>query len=409
MDKIRVLFVTDDIRMHTGVGIQAKKLCLGLVRSGKFEVSVIGGSDGSRNFSPVLIDNITLYPISPGYGNIEHFRVVYRKVRPHIVVLFSDPRFFEHLFTQDNEIRHSSKIVLYHTWDNAPFPKFNLPWYAACDDLVMISDFSHTLFKESGVETYHIPHGVDPTEFYPLPQDFVDKEREHMRKLLNRENIKFFIFWNNRNIWRKRPMDVINIFQKFYDRHSDVALLLNTAPLDPQGTNLPYFIENCTKNLPIIANYDKASVAQLNLFYNVADVTINIAYNEGFGLCVTESLATGTPVIATATGGMPEQMVLSDGTILGHSIKPTIRSYFGVIQAPYIFTDYVSDEDVLEALEDAYTKTKQNQWKKVLGPLAVGQTLDKYHTEKVVDKWRTLLEEIHKRPSMYKRWHCITV
>ena len=41
--------------------------------------------------------------------------------------------------------------------------------------------------------------------------------------------------------------------------------------------------------------------------YNIADVTINIASNEGFGLGTCESLMCGTPIVVNVTGGLQDQ------------------------------------------------------------------------------------------------------
>ena len=46
---------------------------------------------------------------------------------------------------------------------------------------------------------------------------------------------------------------------------------------------------------------------QLNYLYNIADVTINIASNEGFGLGTCESLMAGTSIIVNVTGGLQDQ------------------------------------------------------------------------------------------------------
>ena len=39
----------------------------------------------------------------------------------------------------------------------------------------------------------------------------------------------------------------------------------------------------------------------------MADVTINMASNEGFGLGTCESLMCGTPIIVNVTGGLQDQ------------------------------------------------------------------------------------------------------
>jgi glycosyltransferase involved in cell wall biosynthesis len=46
--------------------------------------------------------------------------------------------------------------------------------------------------------------------------------------------------------------------------------------------------------------------------YNMADVTVNIASNEGFGLSGAESLMTGTPIINNVTGGLQDHMRFED-------------------------------------------------------------------------------------------------
>jgi glycosyltransferase involved in cell wall biosynthesis len=44
-------------------------------------------------------------------------------------------------------------------------------------------------------------------------------------------------------------------------------------------------------------------------YYQAADLLLHAAHGETFGLCIQESLACGTPVVATAVGGIPEQIV----------------------------------------------------------------------------------------------------
>jgi glycosyltransferase involved in cell wall biosynthesis len=330
------------------------------------------------------------------------------ETNPDIVVLFSDPRFFQYVFVMDNEIRDKSKIVLYHTWDNDPFPSFNLPWYAACDHLVMISKFSQTLFTQNSVECNHIPHGIDTDEFIPLDQETVDKELEHIKHLMNKKNINFTVFWNNRNIFRKRPGDVIKIFEKFNQRHPDSILLMNTDAVDMQGTDIPYLIDRITSNLPVLLNFEKLQTQHMNVFYNIADVTLNIAYNEGFGLCVAESLSAGTPVIATRTGGMPEQLTGEDGSVFGKLLDPSVRHLFGVPGAPFMYQDFVNNDIVLDALEWAYQKKKSGELKS-LGLAGRDHIIKNFNTTSVIDMWDKELQRIHSTPSLYRSWQYVTL
>ena len=61
---------------------------------------------------------------------------------------------------------------------------------------------------------------------------------------------------------------------------------------------------NCRKTN---INFKKRTQNELNWNYNIADVTINIANNEGFGLATAESIKAGTPIIVNVTGGLQDQ------------------------------------------------------------------------------------------------------
>jgi len=51
---------------------------------------------------------------------------------------------------------------------------------------------------------------------------------------------------------------------------------------------------------------------KLPLLYNAADLTIVPSYSEGSPLVIPESLACGTPVVATNVGGNPEYLTLAN-------------------------------------------------------------------------------------------------
>jgi glycosyltransferase involved in cell wall biosynthesis len=408
MDKIKLLVVSDDIRHQSGVGIQCEKLLTRLYATGNYDIAEIAGSLVQYPPQVVNYKGIRLYPTPDGYGNPNLLRKVMDIENPDIVLFFSDPRFFEYAFSMDCEIRKKAKIVFYHTWDNEPFPRYNTPWYAACDKIVMLSEFSHNLLSQGGIETSCIQHGIDPQEFFVYDPGTRANERAKLLSRLDRPDVKFIVFWNNRNMARKRGADVISIFKKFYKNHPDSLLIMHTNPHDPEGTNLLSVIDGIEKESEalIMMSSRKVTTEVLNNFYNIADVTLNIAYNEGFGLCVAESLCAGTPVIATKTGGMTEQMTatLQDGQesfALGALLEPKVRTLYGFPNTPYVYGDYVSDEQVLEALESAYDDPIM--WKS-LGLRGHNHIVFNFHADKTAEKWDKLLQEVMSSPSTYKSW-----
>jgi glycosyltransferase involved in cell wall biosynthesis len=399
-DKIKLLMVTDDIRLPSGVGGQARKLLFGLQKTGRYSITVIGGSLIAQPPDPIDVQGITVYPVSNGYGNQNQLRSIMAVTKPDIVIAFSDPRFFNYMFSIDNEIRRHSKFVLYHTWDNDPFPKFNMQWYAACDYVVTISKFSSELLTAGGIKNTCIQHGFDPQEIYPLKPDKVAAVRNEFAKALNKPSIGFLIFWNNRNLHRKRMEDVVMIFSKFYEKHPDSALLMNTESVNNEGNDLVHLLNDMVHpSLPVVLNFNRVNEDRLNEFYNSADVTLNIASQEGFGLCVGESLLAETPVIASKTGGMPEQMK-SDTETFGLLIPASVRELFGVIGSPYIYKDYVNYEQVISALNNVYGSRTYFAEKGKKGREFI---IKEFNLSSTIAKWNEFLIEVYNTPSAYKK------
>lgn len=417
--KIKVLAISDNISLNTGVGIQCRKILTGLQKSGKFDCVELGGSR-LPNTQPFMYEGVKVYPSGgESYGNALQVRQLMHMEKPDIVLAFSDPRFFSYLFNIDDEIRRFAKLVFYHTWDNEPFPKFNVPYYKACDEIIMISEFSHRLFTKNGLECYHIPHMQNVEEYYPLPEAEIKAERDILKKLTGLKKDPFIIFWNNRNLDRKRPGDLILAFKAFNEAHPDSLLLINSSAVDLEGTDFIHLQKDLLQeNIPIVFNFTQQPTSKLNLWYNVADITVNISYAEGYGLCVGESLFAGTPVVCTKTGGMPEQMTTLkhhpatyDGTKgceewweeveYGVAIAPEVRNLFGTPGAPYIYKDLVSHAQILEAWHEMYLLKSEGRLKE-LGEGGRQYAISKYSETLLQARWVDLMTEIFNKPSKFE-------
>lgn len=160
--------------------------------------------------------------------------------------------------------------------------------------------------KDKIIVTY-VPHGINENIFKP---ENIDDETK--RNILGGKDYDFVLFWMNRNIKRKQPSDVIWAFKKFADGLSDeqqkkVVLIMHTNPIDENGTNLVEVKKIICPNYDVKFSTNRINQEQLNQLYNISDVTINIAGNEGFGLTTAESLMAGTPIIVAVTGGLQDQ------------------------------------------------------------------------------------------------------
>jgi len=238
------------------------------------------------------------------------------------------------------------------------------------------------------VYTAYVPHGIPSKYFYPIDEK-EDKEYSNFKTSYNNHKQRdFIIFWNNRNIRRKQAGDLILAYRKFCDSLSKkqaakVTLIMHTAIKDPNGTDLKAVKDAVCPDYDIDFSTNKQSVKNLNMLYNLADVTVNIASNEGFGLSGAESLMAGTPIINNVTGGLQDQCRFEDeqgrwidfstefssnhvGKYRKHGpwvkpVYPTNRSLQGSIPTPYIFDDRCDFNDVASALRYWYDMTREER------------------------------------------------
>ena len=167
---------------------------------------------------------------------------------------------------------------------------------------------------------------------------------------------------------------------------------MHTQPVDENGTDLPAVIETMAPNCNIIFSEKRRLQHELNYNYNIADCTINIANNEGFGLATAESVMAGTPIIVNVTGGLQDQcgfrfkdsgeLLTADDYIQIGSLhkwrdwedKVTwgswaipvwcrAQSLAGSVPTPYIWDDRVDIYNVAEAIEQMYNTPKEDRIK----------------------------------------------
>ena len=121
----------------------------------------------------------------------------------------------------------------------------------------------------------------------------------------------------------------------------------------------------------------------MNFLYNISDVTMNIASNEGFGLGTCESLMAGTPITINVTGGLQDQagFKINDKYLTAEDYKeikslhdwkkwehneeltwgewckpvwPKTRSLMGSVPTPYIMDDRCDWEDAGRVIKEWY-------------------------------------------------------
>ena len=121
MSKKKILLLSDDLRMHSGIATQSKEFVMGTAH--KYDWVQIGGAikhpDNGKiiDMSEALkndfqIDNpyLKIYPVN-GYGNPTILRQVLMMEKPDAILHFTDPRFWVWLYNMEHEIRQNIPIL----------------------------------------------------------------------------------------------------------------------------------------------------------------------------------------------------------------------------------------------------------------------------------------------------------
>ena len=401
MAKKKILLMSDDLRMHSGVATVSKDIVLETLH--EYDWVQIGGAikhpevgkivDMSEGLSEFGIKDgyLRIYPVD-GYGSEDILREVIDRENPDAILHYTDPRFWIWFYNMESEIRRNIPIFYYNIWDDLPDPQYNTNYYRSCDLLMGISKQTYginkRLLKPYGYEDWqitYVPHGISPRRFHKIEDDdakLLDFEEKH--RLLDK---KFKILYSNRNIRRKQPGDVMLAYKYFMDeltseQREECVLVWHCAPIDDNGTDLPRQCRHLIPDYDVCFTYDNANEAfndeDMNLLFNSADVYINMASNEGFGLGSCEALTVGTPIIVNVTGGLQDQCGFrnEDGEFLtpddyvelgsnhrgkyknhGEWVKPVYPSNIslqGSPPTPYIWDDRCQPEDVAPLLREFY-------------------------------------------------------
>jgi len=400
LEKKTILFLSDHPLAPSGVGVQARMLIEGLLKTGKYRFLCFGGALKHHHYGiGQVTPDFIIKPVD-GFGDREMVRKVLMTERPDAVLIFTDPRQFIWLWEAEDEIHQLCPITYWHVWDNDPFPVYNRVWYESTELVNCLSHKTYEMvkphFPEEGKVNY-IPHAFPKSMYFPIPE----KDRAELRRGNFGARADWFTaLWVNRNATRKLPSDVLESWKLFLDKlekeegHRKALLVMHTDPEDQEGPNLYMVQELLGLQNNVVFSTNKVEFQQMNLLHNMVDCTINIAKNEGFGLSTLISLQCGKPIVALKTGGLTRQAVdHRDGTELGAAIEPVTRKLVGSQMVPYIYEDFASQEDVANGLMKIYRMTPEE--KVAFQEKATAYVDAEFNYEKMISEWdRTLTETI---------------
>lgn len=346
-------------------GIDVAVQCLNSVRNSpvKWHGGVVEG--GGWDHSIDLEKPVEVYPSSSKFGlndYEEHFEQADADLHFTHFDTWMEP-------AKETIPRSGIPYVSYCIIDHAPVPDAVLAQTRNAEAIVSMSKFGQQELDRRGVDSEHIPHGINPEDFYPIRETDeegidgleVEDQQGGVREVSKEDTFFVGIVAANHGD-RKNIPNMMEGFEKFRRVIDGDALLhLHTEQNSDNGYNL----WNVQKKIGIpkenIAwtredEYQNCSDAQLNELYNLYDVLVNCSYGESWGLTITEAQAAGTPCIVSNFSSMPEQ--LGAGSEYGDALHGlTVEPSVGIYREKVSTKQYVcSPEDIGEAIRHYYRK-----------------------------------------------------
>ena len=343
-EKIKVLALCDYCTA-TGFGTVSKNIMQQLDSTGKYDLHIVGiNYDGmpydTEMWPGTVYPAISLSNMNMGdvYGR-QRFLDLLGTGEYDVVYIIQDTFIIQTIIDQIEETKDALtkkfKTILYYPIDCTPKAEWIEKTVAQIDYPVPYTNYAKAetlaICPDLKLET-PIYHGNNPDDFFYVPDRKAVKE--FRTKYFNgKADGKFLLVNVNRNQPRKDVIRNFMILKELRDRgHEDVVLYLHMAHEDAGGNILvmadhfgfelqrDYFLPS-----PKVFNVNKGlGVDAINLLYNASDAVLSTTLGEGWGLSITEAMATKTPVIAPNNTSLTEMMADNRGVLVDAGQDPSL-------------------------------------------------------------------------------------
>jgi glycosyltransferase involved in cell wall biosynthesis len=282
-------------------------------------------------------------PVWPSWSGqdfaIDFLASIHGVVKPDILITNMD------VWVVPPDMTRNTKFAPWLPIDHDPVPKAVIESLVPAIYPMAYSKWGVEKLKEAGIEAHYVPCSVDCKEFRP-------KDRKAARKALTVADDVFLVVVVAAN---KDPQDrkglasAVRGFAEFAKHHSDARLFLHTqwggainvaAMVQRNGLGEGTVIAPDQLGY-LTGNYSDEFMATL---YSAADVLLNPAKSEGFGLPMLEAQACGCPIAATDFS-TTDELLFAGWKIAGQlDWTPGAESY----------RMQVYHDSVVESLEAAY-------------------------------------------------------
>jgi len=272
------------------------------------------------------------------------------------------------------------KSILYFPIDCIPKKEWVNGVIGKIDQAVVYTQYGYDEIKKISskiASKLHIaPHGTNTKHFHPLNENEINTFKQ---QYFNNKDKKLIVNVN-RNQHRKDLPSTLKAFKMYLEKYDVPAMLYLHCMNEDVGHNLHEVAAqlDLKKDVDYMIPEKLTDLKIVNLIYNAADVVVTSTHGEGWGLSITEAMATKTPVIAHSVTSIPEIlehglrgfMVKSNGTVF--NVLDNNRERPQIDLNDFVDTiEYVLNPDnqsiVTTKADIAYQYTQNNTWDN-LGP-----------------------------------------
>lgn len=376
--KIRIL-AWGDYCCTTGFATVMSNIMRTLHASGKYEITVVGinytGDPYDRNLFPGQV-----WPAKPGtISNGTVYDDVYGRQRLldlagsgqyDVLFMLQDTFILETIMepmlqTQKalTEQGAGFKIIYYFPFDATPKKEWIENVVAKVDFPVTYTHYAQAEIKKffPELEVPYIYHGTNTDDFFPIDNK---EELAAFRKAYFRDLAfdRFLILNVNRNQPRKDVVRSLMVLAELKKRGRNPLLYMHMQHTDAGGN---IFVmadqlglvneEDFVLPHPKVFNSNTGvPISRLNLIYNISDCVLTTTLGEGWGLSITEAMATKTPIVGPDNTSLTEMMADNRGALVPSGATPSDWFTLGPGDLERIrpLMDVEAAADAIEAIMD---------------------------------------------------------
>lgn len=199
--------------------------------------------------------------------------------------------------------------------------------YGSVDFALSVGTRNTEYFRHYGLKSEQIvlvPHAIDNARFSADEARAVEAAAALRIRAGFNEGDTVLLFAGKFEA-KKCPDRLVRAFQAVSEDRTDLRLLLvGNGPLEDA-------LKSAAENDPRIAFMPFQNQLEMPFVYRAGDVTVlPSAYNETWGLCLNESMASGRPIVASRRAGASRDLIVEQVT--GFACEPDEESLLSCLQ-----------------------------------------------------------------------------